>query len=396
MKKIIISCFTIALTCCIIHIGFAQVNRPVTSSFIGRLGVDTVLVETYSVINNHLYGKSFVRVPEDYIGVFSIHFYPDGSIRELNVQAMDPLNSSIPFKAVSGKFEYRLNMNCRNDSCFFYNSISDYPGEKTYKHAVEEVDFIGGWVPFISLMEWNTKRLSASGKSYLPLKMMSQVRGPVEIGIQKITNDSVIFGGPFLEYTQIKTDDSGAILYVNGVGTPWNYIVTRQPALDVDEIAKRMTKTNGIGNPSPDTVAKANIRGAGIEVKYFSPRKRGRVIFGGIVPYDSVWRTGAGPATVLSVDKSLRFGKTVIPPGKYSIYTIPHQQKWQLIFNSNLTRWPTDPDRSKDFAMVTIPSRKASEKRENFQIRIDSSKKGGELIIAWDDTEAVAAFEVIP
>jgi hypothetical protein len=99
--------FTVLLLLKVVLQTAAQPSKPYTSSFIGKMGVDTVLVETYTMVNNHLYGKALVRVPEDYIGEFSIHFYPDGSIREFNINAMHPLNSSVPFEAKSGAFEYR-------------------------------------------------------------------------------------------------------------------------------------------------------------------------------------------------------------------------------------------------------------------------------------------------
>ena len=107
--------------------GFGQNQQPYTASFIARMGVDTVSVETYTMINNHLYGKAFIRVPEDYIGEFSIHFYPNGSIREFNINAMDAFNSSVPFQAKTGSFEYRLNMNCKDDTCTYYNSKKGPP-----------------------------------------------------------------------------------------------------------------------------------------------------------------------------------------------------------------------------------------------------------------------------
>src|SRR5688572_31009718 len=150
--------------------GFGQSKKLYTASFIGSMGVDTVLVETYTMINNHLYGKAFIRVPEDYIGEFSIHFYPDGSIREFNISAMDPSNSSIPFQAKTGAFGYRLNMNCINDTCTYYNSEKNKHSETIFKHPARNMNFVGGWVPLISLMEWNCMRLVKSGKQNLPLK----------------------------------------------------------------------------------------------------------------------------------------------------------------------------------------------------------------------------------
>ena len=81
---------TLAILICFLSIGITAFSQaPYSGSFIARLGTDTVIVETYTMINNYLYGKAFIRVPEDYVGVFDVHFYPDGSIRTFNIEAMN-------------------------------------------------------------------------------------------------------------------------------------------------------------------------------------------------------------------------------------------------------------------------------------------------------------------
>lgn len=374
---------------------YGQSSKPYTASFIGRMGVDTVLVETYTMINNHLYGKAFIRVPEDYIGEFSIHFYPDGTIREFNINAMNPYNSSIPFQAESGVFEYRLNMNCVNDTCTYYNSEKGQSSEIIFKHPASKMDFVGGWVPLISLMEWNCMRLVKSGKQELPLKMINHHIGVYDIGVHFLNKDTIIFGGPFLEYTKIKINEDGKILNTNGIGTPWNYYVTKYPPIDIDKMAKRMAKTKGIGIPSSTETIKSSIQNSNISVTYGRPLKRGRKIFGGVVPYDSLWRTGANSPTSISFENDIRIGNTIIPKGQYSIYTIPKQNEWTLIFNTDLTTWPTDPNRSKDFAQVVIPTKKTGNIKQKFTIEVGEIKEGGVLKFSWDDVIAIAKFEVI-
>ncbi|GAB3999657.1 hypothetical protein GCM10028807_50510 [Spirosoma daeguense] len=359
------------------------------------MGTDTVLVETYTMVNNHLYGKAFVRVPEDYIGEFSIHFHPDGSIREFNVNAMNPLNSSIPFQAKSGVFEYRLNMNCRNDTCTYYNSERGEKTQTVFRHPTKSVDFVGGWVPFISLMEWNCLRLVKSGKSKIPLKMINHRIGVYDIGVHFAAKDTIIFGGPFLEYTKLNVDPEGRISQVDGIGTPWNYYVSKHPPIDIEQIAKRMAKTPGIDIPSPTETIRANVKKSKIELTYGRPFKRGRVVFGGIVPYDSIWRTGANGPTRISLQHPIRIGTTNIPPGQYSIYSIPQKDKWVLIFSSDLTSWPTDPNRRKDFAQVVIPAKTTTNRSEQFTITIQETTNGGELTFNWDNVLATATFDVL-
>jgi hypothetical protein len=307
---------------------------------------------------------------------------------------MDPFNSSVPFRAKTGAFEYRLNMNCLNDTCTFYNSEKGKNHETIFKHAAPEMNFVGGWVPLISLMEWNCMRLLKSSMERLPLKMINHNIGVYEIGIRRIKNDSLIFGGPFLEYTKIRIDADGRIVTANGIGTPWNYYVTKHAAIDIDKLAERMAKTPGIGIPSPTETVSAAVHGSKIEVTYGRPLKRGRPIFGGIVPYDSVWRTGAGSPTLLTLGNDIRVQGTIIPKGKYSIYTIPGRNEWLLIFNTDLNRWPTDRNRKKDYAEVKIPVKRTEEITQQFTIRIEETKRGGVLKISWDDVLAYAEFEI--
>ncbi|GAB3337802.1 hypothetical protein GCM10027299_49330 [Larkinella ripae] len=359
------------------------------------MGVDTVLVETYTMINNHLYGKAFIRVPEDYIGEFSVHFYPDGSIREFNINAMNPLNSSLPFEAKSGAFEYRLNMNCRNDTCTYYNSEAGTNSEKRFRHPARQMDFVGGWVPLISLMEWQCMRLAKSRFQTLPLKMINHNIGVYDIGVRYQTKNKIRFGGPFLEYTTITVNQQGRIESVDGIGTPWNYIVTKHLPIDIDAVAKRMTKTGGIGIPSPTESLQASIQKSTVTVKYGRPYKRGRRIFGGVVPYDSLWRTGANGPTTITFENAVKIYKKIVPKGEYSIYTIPKVNEWILILSTDVKNWPTDPDRAKELFQVAIPVQKSTEIKQQFTIELNETKKGGQLRLLWDDVIATAPFEFV-
>jgi hypothetical protein len=371
----------------------AHSQVPYTASFVAKLGTDTVVVETYNVVNNHLYGKAFIRYPEDYIGVFDVHFYPDGSIRTFNIVAMNPDNSSIPFNT-KGRFAYRQNMLCENDTCTWFASGKDGNGEYMNKHAAPKMDFIGGWTPILSLIEWNCTRLIKSGNQSLPLTMINDYIGVRNIGISKGGKDTVIFGGPFLEYTKIHVTPEGKIISYDGTGTPWNYQVTKLPPINIDEVAKRMSKKPEIGIPSPEEQVAFKVANSTIEISYGRPSRRGRKIFGGVVPFDSIWRTGASHPTKINFDEDIMFGGTLIPKGHYSLYTIPQKEKWTLIFNTDLDTWPTDPDRSKDFKMVPLKLRKPGQPTEKFTIDIKPAKTGGLISFTWDETEAFAEFTV--
>ena len=224
--------------------------------------------------------------------------------------------------------------------------------------------------------------------------MINDYIGTRHVAISKGTNDTMIFGGDFLEYTKIKVTPDGQITAYDGTGTPWNYIATKHAPIDVDATAKRMSKKPKIGIPSPEVKVDFLIANDTIRLSYGRPSKRGRKIFGGIVPFDSVWRTGAGDPTTLTLPYNIYFGKTLVPNGSYSMYTIPRTSGWTLIFNTDLKQWPTEPDRSKDFALIPLQVKKPAKQTEQFTITIEPSNEGGLLKFIWDETEAYASFRI--
>jgi hypothetical protein len=395
MKRLLSSLFLLFAIHMLIGASTCEGQTPHSATFIAKMGTDTVMIETYNMVNNHLYGKAFIRIPEDYVGEFDIHFYPDGSIRTLKISAMDAGNSSVPFPGKSGMLSYYQNMLCQSDTCYWFASHPGGQGEYENKHPAPSMDFLGGWTPILSLYEWNAMRLKNSGKLYLPLRMINDYIGVYEIGIRTAGKDSLIFGGPFLEYARLKTNKEGRVIAIDGTGTPWNYHVSKHAPMDVDQVAKRMMKTPSVGVPSPEVTEHFTVANSTIEVAYGKPYKRGRQIFGGIVPYDSLWRTGAGHPTVITLQDNIRMGKTTVPKGKYSLYTIPQPDKWTLIFNTDIKRWPTDPIRSKDFAQVNLKINKLKSPVQQFKIEIAEAGKGGIMKFIWDDVEAFTPFEIM-
>ena len=363
-------------------------QQPFTGSFIATLGVDTVIVETYNMLADHLYGKAFLRYPQDQVAVFDFHFYPDGSIQHYSISYMKPDSSYISAGFTGGII-------CGNDTCTYFSSQRGSRNEYINKRPAKHMDFIGGWTPTLSLIEWNCMRLIRSGKESIPLTMINDYIGIREVAITKGRNDTLIFGGDFLEYAKIKATPEGRIMAYDGTATPWNYLVTKVAPADVDEMAKRMSKKPKIGIPSPKANIDFAVAGDTIHLSYGRPFKRGRKIFGGVVPYDSVWRTGANDLTKISLPYDLQFDKTIIPKGDYGLYTIPSEKGWTLIFNTDFEKWPTEPNRSKDFALVPLQLRKPAQIADQFTIMIDPNKDGGVIKFTWDETEAYAYFKVL-
>jgi len=90
---------------------------------------------------------------------------------------------------------------------------------------------------------------------------------------------------------------------------------------------------------SPKKTVKFEVDDLELEVFYNRPSKRNRDIFGGLVPYNKVWRTGANEATTFETNKSLIINGDSLPAGKYTLWTIPNDSTWEVIFNSKMYAW---------------------------------------------------------
>lgn len=140
---------------------------------------------------------------------------------------------------------------------------------------------------------------------------------------------------------------------------------------------------------SPIEMATYKYRDSYIKVTYGSPYKRGRDIFGNLVPYDQVWRTGANEATEITSTRNIMFGGKFLKAGTYSIFTIPGVDQWMVILNKEVGQFGAfEYDRTKDMMRVEIKPIETPNSSENFLINFSPSDKEKEVILFlwWDRT----------
>lgn len=136
-----------------------------------------------------------------------------------------------------------------------------------------------------------------------------------------------------------------------------------------------------------------------LSVFYNRPFKKGRPIFGGLVPYDKVWRTGANEATVFTTNKDLIIGTDDLPAGKYTLWTVPDPEQWEVIFNSKQYAWGVNSDGEAsrdpefDVAHVYVPIEKKSDVTEQFTITFNENNGTLYLVFEWDQTKVSVPIE---
>jgi hypothetical protein len=147
--------------------------------------------------------------------------------------------------------------------------------------------------------------------------------------------------------------------------------------------------------PSPPAQARCEFAdGKTITVNYSSPRARGRKVFGELVPYGEVWRTGANEATTFLTNENLTTVKgTNIPPGSYTVFTVPNSNTWTLIINKRTGQWGIPYSyESEELARVPMSVTKLSSPVENFTISFDHIGGSCTMRMGWETTQASLEF----
>ncbi len=142
--------------------------------------------------------------------------------------------------------------------------------------------------------------------------------------------------------------------------------------------------------PSPPANAQCKFSdGKTVTIDYSSPRAKGRKIYGGLVPYGEVWRTGANDATTFVPTADVTVGGKNVPAGSYTIFTVPNQDKWALIVNKKTGEWGIPYKYQDDELLRTdMTVSKTPSMVENFTISFDQKGDSCTVNMDWENTRA--------
>ena len=165
-------------------------------------------------------------------------------------------------------------------------------------------------------------------------------------------------------------------------------------ALSLAASAQKITEVHPGKGGSPHVRSEWTIDGANISVVYGRPFLKGRTVGKEVAPYGKDWRTGADEATMLTTDRTLRFGKLEVPAGTYTLYTVPGEKDWQLVINKQTGQWGTQYSEEQDLGRVPMKVEEIRAPVEQLTISIEDTPAGGTLVVEWGTTRATAAFEI--
>ena len=358
----------------------AQTER---GAFIVTLGRDTVAIDQYARAPRFIDGSLLVRIPVTRVVSYKVLLAEHGHVRRIETRWWTPHPEAGPPQPPDAIVTFD------RDSAVVEYSRGDE--SSTIRLAAPR-----GTVPLVHsvysmvLYEQVLRQDGGMGRDTLAVDWLAldQHARVSRRALTRRGRDSVAieyFAGTLVA----RTDTAGHILGLTGQESTAKITVHRVAELDLEPLAAefgaRDATGQGLGTMSPRDSVSGVIAGASLEVDYSRPAKRGRVIWGGVVPWHEVWRTGANWATHFTTDRDLLISGVTVPAGRYTLYTMPEPGTTRLIINRQTGQWGTVYDPDRDLARIPMRSSTVTDPVERFTFILESTDEGGMLGLSWDD-----------
>src|SRR5947208_11117171 len=373
---------TVALV--ILSLAIPSLLAAQSGQFIVRLGTDTLAIEQYTRTTDRLQGEQVLRSPRTVHRLYTATFGPGGAIARFELVTHN-------VSGAPGPAETKATAEFTGDSAVVTVPRRDSTVTLRVKAGPGAVPFVGQG---FGLIEEVARRAKASGNTrYTTTLLPLGDTEPLEVTVTARGPDSLtrVLGaiGPL----RARVDPQGALLGLSGIGSTMQVTVERTQGLDFAALGKAFAPRS-LGVLSPPDSIKTSVAGAAVAVRYSRPSTRGRAIFGNVVPWNQVWRTGANQATIFETSADLVIAGTPVPAGTYSLWTLPSPAGWKLIVNKNTGPWGTDYNAQYDLARLDMKVERLSQPVEQFTIALYGSGKDGMLALAWDRTGSSIASGV--
>jgi hypothetical protein len=360
-------------------------------AFVVRLGTDTTAVERFRRGAGRVEGEVVTRSPRTTWRSYTVELDREGGVTRVTVAQRRPGASAdaAPQQTTVASFANdSVTVEVRRDTAVQRRQLAAPRGTIPL--------FAGSYLPYELMLHARRHLRTPQDSVAVPTYPLgsAQIWSTV---IRRAPRDSVVISNAFGTY-RARVDRNGSLLGWTPTHGTQQVSLERLERLDVSAVAAAWTARDqqgqSLGQLSPRDTTRAAVAGANLLVDYGRPSKRGRVIFGGVVPWNEVWRTGANQATHFVTDRDLVMGGVTVPAGTYTLWTLPSPSGWKLIVNRQTGQWGTVYSAEQDLARLDMQVSSLGEVVERFAIRIEPSGQGGSLVLEWDTVRAAMPFTV--
>jgi len=149
--------------------------------------------------------------------------------------------------------------------------------------------------------------------------------------------------------------------------------------------------------PSPKSDVTQVVGLTDVHIEYSRPSAKGRAVFGDLVPFGKLWRTGANANTIVTFSEDVKIGGKDLPKGSYGLYSIPKADSWDVIFYKDINNWglPAEWNENKVVLRTNVKSESLNRNVETLTIAVNNiSNDSGSLEISWEKTLVAVKFDV--
>lgn len=363
-----------------------------SGAFVIHIGRDTLKYERFVIHGNHLHSEAVRRGAGIEYQIVDEILNDDGSVRRADMRVLpwprapEALPVYTSTVTIAGDSSIVVQGDRENTARLSFPGVSDlYNGVGI--NPIAAVAFSG--FPLIAPAKLGDSMIAGQ---------VQTVFGRRPLVVQRVAPHLIMLRSTFIGQMSLRVDDQARLLSLDGTGGSLPFQAEQLGWIDLDSAGRVLAEMNRratVGNIlSPRDSVVAKIGGATLTVDYGRPSRRGRLIFGSVVPWNQVWRTGANLATHFTTDRALQFGSVIVPAGKYTLFTIPSQTHWILIISSETGEWGTDYDLNQDFARIPMQARTLDLHVEQFTIDILLTDGQPTLRFTWDTIQAFIPFQV--
>jgi hypothetical protein len=361
----------------------ASLSSAQDGTIVYRLGNDTVAIESWSRRGSMLTGEMIGRGGAAVSRTAYEISYDRGRPVTTIVKRLNPDGSP----ASTGPTEYKFVF--RSDSAIRETVWRD----STQRRAFAVSNAWPALPVFIHAPMEDLAKLGKGRRDSVPAISLGG-NAPAYIGLETLSGDTLRMRGGFYAWL-MRFDRENRLQSVDGMLTTNKSMGLRAAGGKADMTALA-TAMRPAGTLSPRQLAGVTISQAPIMISYGQPSARGRSVWGGqLVPFDSVWRTGANEATHLATGKTLVLGDLTVPPGLYTLWTQHTRTGTWLIVSKQVGQWGTQYNPANDVGRVQLEMKDITPAVEELTISVRATGQGrGALDIAWGDKVATAPFTV--
>ncbi len=363
----------------------AQNKRNDDGYLIYTLGRDTTMIGHYGLKGND-FNMTIVVMSHLNVNKANGSLFPNGDIKSVEGYAYRPIVGK------DSQLLQSYKLVTRNDSTFIElktgNNINkySYPGKGMMHLGINPYYF---YYPLIA--------------NYAPKKIGDSIISHIFVFdkgfpfiIKRINRATITASSSTRGVYTLYLNENGKVISIDAIGTSSNLKGTVVSNLNMDSVINAYTvrdqQYGAVADLNKTDSIQSTIGSTVIKINYSRPSMRGRVIFGRVVPWNRFWRTGANAATKLTLSGPIFFNNKELPAGEYSIFTMPTEHDWTIMFNKEANIWGLLYNPANDFLRIPMQVVQLKEPVQLMTIEIVPIEKGGVINIMWENTKAFVEF----